>query len=74
MADYTFLLTREHIQLGITNFDEIWHERSFRKNIRPLIFLSAMVNVEGVKTTLKVGGVKHILSNISEMNEDIVFV
>ena len=27
-----------------------------------------------VKTTLKVGGVKHILLNISEIIEDVVFV
>ena len=67
-------LTREHTQLGIADFDEIWHECSFRKNIRPVFFLSAMVDVEGVKTTLKVGGVKHILLNISEIIEDIVFV
>ena len=30
--------------------------------------------LKGVKTTLKVGGVKHILLNISEIIEDIVFV
>ena len=40
----------------------------------PYFFLSAMVDVEGVKTILKVGGVKHILLNISEIIEDIVFV
>ena len=62
-------------QLGIADFDEIWHERSFRKNIQPVFFLSAMVDVEGVKTTLKIEGVKHfILLNISEIIEDIVFV
>ena len=33
-----------------------------------------MVDVEGVKTTLKVGSVKHISLNISEIIEDIVFV
>ena len=33
-----------------------------------------MVNVEGVKTTLKVEDAKHILLNISEIIEDIVFV
>ena len=33
-----------------------------------------MIDVEGVKTTLKVGCVKHILLNISEIIEDIVFV
>ena len=32
-----------------------------------------MVDVEGVKTTLKAGGVEHILLNISEIIEDIVF-
>ena len=35
-----------------------------------LSFLSAIVDVEGVKTTLKVGGAEHILSNISEIIED----
>ena len=39
-----------------------------------IFFLSAMVDVEGVKTTLTVGGMKHILLNISEIIEDIVFV
>ena len=46
----------------------------FEKIFDPYFFLSAMVDVEGVKTTLKVGGVKHILLNISEIIEDIVFV
>ena len=52
----------------------IWHKCSFKKNIRPIFFLSATVNIEGVKTTLKIGGAKHILLNISEIIEDIVFV
>ena len=73
-------LRREHIEVGIADFDEIWHNCSFRKNIRPgfffliyyLFVISAMVDVEGVKTTLKV--VKHILLNISEIIKDIVFV
>ena len=46
----------------------------FEKIFDPYFFLSAMVDVEGVKTTLKVGSVKHILLNISEIIEDIVFV
>ena len=46
----------------------------FEKIFDPYFFLSAMVDVEGVKTTLKVGGVKHILLNISGIIEDIVFV
>ena len=33
-----------------------------------------MVDVEGVKTTLKVGDTKHILLNILEIIEDAVFV
>ena len=32
-----------------------------------------MVDVEGVKTTLKVGGAKHILSNILKTIEDTDF-
>ena len=35
-------------------------------------FLSAIVNVEGVKTTLIVGGAKHILSSISKIIEEAV--
>ena len=46
----------------------------FEKIFDPYFFLSAMVDVKGVKTTLKVGGLKHILLNISEIIEDIVFV
>ena len=46
----------------------------FEKIFDPYFFLSTMVDVEGVKTTLKVGGVKHILLNISKIIEDIVFV
>ena len=46
----------------------------FEKIFDPYFFLSAMVDVEGVKTTLKVEGVKHILLNISGIIEDIVFV
>ena len=46
-----------------------------KKNIRPVFFLlSAMLDVEEVKTTLKVGGAKRISLNISEIIEDIVFV
>ena len=40
-----------------------------------LTFSSAIVDVEGVKTTLKAGGPEYILSNISEItNEDTIFV
>ena len=46
----------------------------FEEIFDPYFFLSAMVDVKGVKTTLEVGGVKHILLNISEIIEDIVFV
>ena len=46
----------------------------FEKIFDPYFFLSAMVDVEGVKTTLKVGVMKHILLNISKIIEDIVFV
>ena len=46
----------------------------FEEIFDPYFFLSAMVDVERVKSTLKVGGVKHILLNISEIIEDIVFV
>ena len=33
-----------------------------------------MIDVEGVKIMLKVGGAKHILTNILEIIEDTVFV
>mgnify|MGYP004575064359 CR=1 FL=1 len=33
-----------------------------------------MIGVEGVKTTLKVGGAEHTLSNISGIIENTVFV
>ena len=46
----------------------------FEKIFDPYFFLSAMVDVEGVETTLKVGGMKHTLLNISEIIEDIVFM
>ena len=46
----------------------------FENIFDPYFFLSVMVDVEGVKTTLKVGGVKYILLNISKVIEDIVFV
>ena len=46
----------------------------FEKIFDPYFFLSAMIDVNGVKTTLKVGGLKHILLNNSEIIEDIVFV
>mgnify|MGYP004577290855 CR=1 FL=1 len=45
-----------------------------KKIFVPRVFLLAVVNVEGVKTTLKVGNAEHILSNISEMIEDTVFL
>ena len=44
----------------------------FEKIFDPYFFLFAMVDVKGVKTTLKVEGLKHILLNISEIIEDIV--
>ena len=46
----------------------------FEKIFDAYFFLSAVVDVEGVKTTLKVGDVKHILLNISGIIEDIIFV
>ena len=46
----------------------------FEKIFDPYFFLFSMVDVKGVKTTLKVGGVKHILLNISGIIEDIVYI
>ena len=46
----------------------------FEKSILPVFFLSAMVEVERVKTTLKFGVMNYILLNIKEIIEDIVFV
>ena len=58
------------------DFDKISHKCNFRKNISHVFFfLSAIIDVEGVKTTLKViRGSEHISSNISEITEDTVFV
>ena len=48
---------------------------STKKNTRPVFFfLSAVVNVEGVKATLKIGGLNYVLLNISKIIEDIVSV
>ena len=51
---------------------------SVQKNIRPVFFLSAMVErasmiLRGCETSLKIGGAKYILLNISEIIKDIVF-
>ena len=46
----------------------------FKKIFDPYFFLSAMADVEGVKTTLEVEGAKHILLNILEIIEDITFM
>ena len=67
-------LTREHIEVRIADLMKFGMNVVFEKIFDPYFFLSAMVDVEGVKTTLKVGGMKHILLNISEIIEDIVFV
>lgn len=54
--------------------DEAWHECSFQtKYFISIVFLSAMVDAEGVKATLKVGSARHILLNISEIIEDTDF-
>lgn len=37
-------------------------------------FLLAIVDVEVVKSTLKIEGVEHILSNVSKIIEDEIFV
>ena len=46
----------------------------FKKIFDQYFLLSAMVDVEGVKTILEVEGVKHILSNILQSIENTVFV
>ena len=67
-------LTREHTEPGIADSDEIWRECSIVKKIFDVFFfLSATIDVEGVKTTLKVGSAKHIFLNISEIIEDTAF-
>ena len=55
------------VMAGIADFDEIWQECSSTR----IYFLSAMVDVEGVKIILKVGGAKHSLSSILEIVEDL---
>ena len=44
------------------------------KKIYKSIFLSAMVDIEGVKTTLKAGDAKRILLTISQIIKDTIFV
>ena len=53
----------------IADFDKISHECRFRKkNIRPVFFLHRQWSMlKRWKTTLRVGGEKHILLNISEI-------
>ena len=63
-------LTREYIEVLITDFDDIWHKYNFQKN---RIFL-LIVDVEGVEITLKVGDAEHISSNISKTTEDTIFL
>ena len=59
--------------MSITNFDELWYKCSFRKNNRHVFFSTAIVDVKGVKTTLKViMGRLYISSNISEITKDTV--
>ena len=62
----------ERSEVGIVDFDEIWHECSFQKKYSIRIFFIG--NSWSVKITFKVRGAKHILLNISEIIEDIVFV
>ena len=62
--------------MSITDFDEIWHECTFRTIFS---FLSAIVDVEGgenyPQTKLNTfGGPEHSLSNISEITEDTTFM
>ena len=73
-------LTKEHTEVGIGDFHEIWRERSFQKNTRPLyfsfsfLFWSAMIDVEEMKTTFKVGGAKHILPKYLGNDWRLVFL
>ena len=46
----------------------------FTKKYFPYFFVLAMVDVEGMKTTLKIGDAKYSLLNISKIIEDTVFV
>lgn len=55
---------------GNNDFDEIWGKLVFEKIFDTYFPLSAIVDVDGVETTFKVRGVKHISLNISEMIED----
>ena len=69
-----FVPTREHTEVGIVDFDRVWHECSCQKNIRPIFSLSAMIDVEGVRTTFKFRGAEYISSNISEIIKDEIIV
>ena len=60
-AYYEFIVTAKDkgtFLFCFADFHEICHERSFRRNVRPVFlffFLFSFIDVEGVKTTLKVG-------------------
>ena len=47
---------------------------ALKKMFDSYVIFSAIFDVNGVKTTLEIGGAEYILSNISEMIEDTVFV
>ena len=59
LTPLSFSFSRKHTEgwnIGIADFDKIWRERSFSKKYSTRIFfLSAVIDVEGVKTTLNVG-------------------
>ena len=67
--------TSNSAKVFVVNFDKIWHKCRFRKkNIwHAFIFLSAIVDVEELKTTLEVRSAENILSNTSEITENTVF-
>ena len=56
------ILTKEHNEVSIIDFDEIWYKCSFQKNILHVFFLSTIVN-EKIKTTLK-GNLEYIFKDI----------
>ena len=68
------LLIKKYTEFGIADFDEISHECSFQKHIWLVFFLSAVVDVEGVKTALKVGNATNTFCQISRKLLKISFL
>ena len=68
--------TREtYTEVWIAGFDDIWHRCSLKKKKKKNTFLSAIVDVEGMKTTFKIGDLKpYFVKYLLKIIKDTVFV